>query len=687
MATSTERQDAGQSRRADASTGSLGTFVWSIAEILRGDFKQSEYGKVILPFVVMRRLDCILEGTKDAVISVAQDLPTGIDDATKDMMLFGAAGSHIRVYNLSTFTFKKIKGQDASQLHANLLDYVTKFSGNVRDIFLDKFLFTEQLKRLKDGGILWQVFDRFAQIDLHPDRVSNVEMGYLFEELIRRFSEISNETAGEHFTPREVIRLIVDLLLANDEAALTGTGIIRTVYDPACGTGGMLAITEERMKALNPKIRVELYGQELNGESFGICKSDMLVTGHDPEQIAFGNTLTGDAHKGKTFHYMLSNPPYGVDWKKYQDPIKEEAATLGKEGRFGAGLPRISDGQLLFLQHMISKMRQDEVGSRIGIVMNGSPLFTGGAASGESEIRRWMLENDWVEAIVALPTDLFYNTGIQTYVWLLTNRKAKPRRGKVQLIDASSERFWKSMRKSLGSKRREIPEEARKEIVRIYAKMLNGNGEYGEFSKVFRVADFGYREIRLERPLRLSFQVTPERIGRLRLDKTFLKIGSTEQEAIIACLESKLPTTLFRDANEFEKILAVALKGAGTKIGQTIKKSILSALAERDDEASICRDDDGHPEPDTELRDCEVVPLGEDLQSYVMREVTPFVPDAWIDQTYKDERDGKVGRVGYEVSLNRYFYKYIAPRPLPVIDSELKQLESDIAALLKEVAG
>ena len=303
-----------------------------------------------------------------------------------------------------------------------------------------------------------------------------------------------------------MIRLIVDLLLANDEAALTGSGIIRTVYDPACGTGGMLAITEERMKALNPKIRAELFGQELNGESFGICKSDMLVTGHDPEQIAFGNTLTNDAHRGKTFHYMLSNPPYGVDWKKYQDPIDEEAEALGKDGRFGAGLPRVSDGQLLFLQHMVSKMRQDEVGSRIGIVMNGSPFFTGGAGSGESEIRRWMLENDWVEAIVALPTDLFYNTGIQTYVWLLTNRKPKVRRGKVQLIDASSERFWKPMRRSLGSKRREIPEESRKEIVRIYARMLNGNGEYAEFSKIFNVSDFGYREIRVERPLRRSFK-------------------------------------------------------------------------------------------------------------------------------------------------------------------------------------
>jgi type I restriction enzyme M protein len=682
-----DQNDASSQKQKQAPAQSLGSFVWSVAEILRGDFKQSDYGKVILPFVVMRRLDCILEASKATVLKAAKGLPKGVDDPTKDMILFGAAGSNLKVYNLSAFTFKSLKGQDPGQLHANLLDYVTKFSSNVRDIFLDKFLFTDQLKRLKDGGILWQVFDRFTQVDLHPDRVSNVEMGYLFEDLIRRFSEISNETAGEHFTPREVIRLIVDLLLANDEAALTGTGIIRTVYDPACGTGGMLAITEERMKALNPKIRVELYGQELNGESFGICKSDMLVTGHDPEQIAFGNTLTNDLHKGKTFHYMLSNPPYGVDWKKYQDPIKEEADTLGNDGRFGAGLPRISDGQLLFLQHMISKMRNDESGSRIGIVMNGSPLFTGGAGSGESEIRRWILEKDWVEAIVALPTDLFYNTGIQTYVWLLTNRKAKARRGKVQLIDASSERFWKAMRKSLGSKRREIPEHARKEIVRIYARMLNGKGEYGEFSKIFDASDFGYREIRVERPLRLSFEVTPEHIARLKLEKSFLKLELAEQNAMIACLESKMPTNIYRNGDEFEKVLAKALKGAGIKISPPVRKVILSGFSERDEQAGVCRDGNGKPEADTELRDFEQIPLKESWESYVAREVTAFVPDSWVDQTYVDEKDAKIGRVGYEINFNRYFYKYVPPRSFNVIEQELKQLETEISALLQEVAG
>jgi type I restriction enzyme M protein len=531
------------------------------------------------------------------------------------------------------------------------------------------------------------VFERFCAIDLHPNQVSNIEMGYLFEDLIRRFSEISNETAGEHFTPREVIRLIVELLLANDQAALTGTGIIRTVYDPACGTGGMLALTEEAMTALNPKIRVELFGQELNGESFGICKSDMLVTGHNPEQIAFGNTLTEDAHTGKTFHYMLSNPPYGVDWKKYQDPIRAEYETKGFDGRFGPGLPRISDGQLLFLLHMISKMRDDEQGSRIGIVMNGSPLFTGGASSGESEIRRWMLENDWVEAIVALPTDIFYNTGISTYVWLLNNRKPKARRGKVQLIDASSERFWKSLRRSLGSKRREIPETARHEIVRTYADLLNGDGPYGEFSKIFDREDFGYREIRVERPLRLSFQVTPERLDVLKVEKPILKLGVSEQEDLIACLESRLPKAVFKNRDAFEKAVGKALKGAAIKIGPPVKKAILSIFSERDEEADICLNSDGGPEPDAELRDFELVPLKENWSDYVAREVTPFVSDAWVDQTYRDDRDGEIGRVGYEINFNRYFYKYVPPRPLAEIDAELEQLEAEIAGLLREVAA
>lgn len=663
---------------------SLGSFVWSIAELLRGDFKQSEYGKFILPFVVLRRLDCILEETKQSVLDMAATLPDDIDDEARDTLLSGVVGQNIRLYNLSRFTFASLKGQDAKDIHKNLIDYITKFSGNVRDIFLDKFLFTDQLKRLNDAGLLYQVFDRFTQIDLHPDAISNLEMGYLFEDLIRRFSEISNETAGEHYTPREVIRLIVSLLLINDKDALTGSGVIRQVYDPAAGTGGMLSIAEMEMKALNERIRVELFGQELNPESFAICKSDMLVTGHNPENIAFGNTLTQDAHGKRRFHYMLSNPPYGVDWKKYADPIKAEADELGMSGRFGAGLPRISDGQLLFLQHMISKMRNDEQGSRIGIVMNGSPLFTGGAGSGESEIRRWMLENDWVEAIIALPTDLFYNTGIQTYVWLLSNRKDPARRGKVQLIDASGERFWKSMRKSLGSKRREIPPEACDEIARIYAEMLNGDGDWGDVSKIFATTDFGYREIRVERPLKLAFAVTAEGLDTLRDAKPFQRLEDHEQILVLKALEGLPDGQRWINRDDFEKALTGAFRASGVKVGAPVRKAILSALSERDEDAAVCTDKQGNPEPDSDLRDHELVPLGEDWRDYVKREVLPFVPDAWVDESHTDAQDGGVGRVGYEINFNRYFYKYVPPRPLEEIDAELKTLEAEIAALLQE---
>jgi type I restriction enzyme M protein len=667
---------------------SLSSFVWSIAETLRGDFRQSEYGKVILPFVVLRRLDCILEASKGSVLNLAASLPADIDDDARDTLLSGAVGQNVRLYNLSRFTFGSLKGQDPKDIHKNLIDYITKFSPNVRDIFLDKFLFTDQLKRLNDAGLLFRVFDQFSQIDLHPEAISNLEMGYLFEELIRRFSEISNETAGEHYTPREVIRLIVALLLSNDKDALTGSGVIRQIYDPAAGTGGMLSIAEMEMKALNPRIRVELFGQELNPESFAICKSDMLVTGHDPENIAFGNTLTQDAHRGKRFHYMLSNPPYGVEWKKYADPIKEEAETQGMKGRFGAGLPRISDGQLLFLQHMISKMRNDEQGSRIGIVMNGSPLFTGGAGSGESEIRRWMLANDWVEAIIALPTDLFYNTGIQTYVWMLTNRKHASRRGKVQLIDASGERFWKSMRKSLGSKRREIPPQACEEIARIYHDMLNGNEGWEDVSKIFATTDFGYREIRVERPLKLAFAVTPDALETLRDAKPFQNLESYEQLRVLRALQDHLPAgQRWMSRDKFESALSTALRRNGVKIGAPIKKAILSAFSERDEEAGVCTDKDGNPEPDTDLRDHELVPLNEDWRTYVQREVLPFAPDAWVDKDYTDPQDSGVGRVGYEINFNRYFYKYVPPRPLAEIDAELKALEAEIAGLLQEVVA
>ncbi|MGI9371860.1 MAG: type I restriction-modification system subunit M [Hyphomicrobiales bacterium] len=673
---------------SDSDIKSLSALVWSIAEILRGDFKEFEYGKVVLPFVVLQRLDCILEGTKSQVLKRAASLPQAMDDEARDSILFATAGPNFKVYNQSLFTFESLRGQDAIDIHRNLIDYVNKFSANVRDIFLEKFLFIDQLKRLNDAGLLYQVFEKFARVDLHPDTISNLEMGYLFEELLRKFSEISNETAGEHYTPREVIRLIVSLLLVNDKDALTGSGVIRQIYDPAAGTGGMLAIAEMEMTALNPRIRVELFGQELNPESFAICKSDMLVTSHNPENIAFGNTLTQDAHQDKSFHYMLSNPPYGVKWEKYQDSIKAEAQEQGMSGRFGAGLPRISDGQLLFLQHMISKMRNDEAGSRIGIVMNGSPLFTGGAGSGESEIRRWMLEQDWIEAIIALPTDLFYNTGIQTYVWLLTNRKPVERRGTVQLIDASGDRFWKSMRKSLGSKRREIPQEATDDIARIYSEMLSNGSDLGDFSKVFDSTDFGYRQIRVERPLKLAFEVTEAGLESLKGAKPFQQLEEYQQTGILRALVNKLPPNeRWTDRAIFISALNGMLKQSSIKIEPPVKKAIISALSERDENAAVCKDSKGRVEADPELRDHELVPLGEDWRDYFQQEVLPFVPDAWVDKNYTDKRDGEIGRVGYEINFNRYFYKYVPPRPLKEIDAELNTLEAEIAGLLKEVVA
>ena len=662
------------------------SFIWSIAELLRGDLKQSEYGKVVLPFTVMRRLDCLLEPTKQAVLDMAADLPAETDDDMRFQLLAAEAKAGGRLYNDNEMTFAKLRDQDPDQLRQNLIRYISGFSPNVREIFFEKFKFTDELKRLEDAGILYEVFSRFAQIDLHPDTISNEEMGYLFEELIRRFSEISNETAGEHFTPREIVKLITDLVIANDKAALSGRNIVRRVYDPAAGTGGMLSMAEGNLRLANETLHVELFGQELNAESYAIAKSDMLVKGHDPSRIAHGNTLTDDAHRGETFHFMMSNPPFGVDWKKYANPIKAEHEEKGNQGRFGPGLPRISDGQLLFLMHMVSKMRDDAQGSRIGMVMNGSPLFTGGAGSGESEIRRWLMEQDLVEAIIALPTDLFYNTGIQTYVWLLNNRKDPAKRGKVQLIDASGERFWKSMRKSLGSKRREIPADAQQEIIRIYSEALNGDAGYGDVSRIFDATEFGYREIRVERPLKLAFTVTQEGIDALSAAKPFQRLNDDDQNRIMLALLKHLPEgERWMDRAAFDKALTTALKQAGAKPGAPVKKAILSALSERDEDAAICRDARGKPEPDTELRDHEQVPLGEDWRDYVELEVRPFVPDAWVDESVTDARDGDVGRVGYEINFNRYFYKYVPPRPLAEIDAELKELEAEIAGLLKEV--
>ncbi len=473
----------------------LSSFIWSVADLLRGDYKQSEYGKVILPFTVLRRLDCVLEPSKVAVLAEKEIREKA--GLNPEPFLLRKSGQLF--YNTSPLDLKKLMG-DQDHIGENLRAYMQAFSPAVRDIF-ESFEFHTQIDKLAKSGLLYLVTEKFANIDLHPDAVSNAQMGAVFEELIRKFAELSNETAGEHFTPREVIRLMVNLLFIEDDQALTKPGVVRSIYDPTAGTGGMLSVAGEHLASLNPDARLVMYGQELNPESYAICKADMLIKGQDIANIIFGNTLSADGLLGKLFDYMLSNPPFGVEWKKIEAIIRKEFEQMGFNGRFGPGLPRVSDGSLLFLLHLVSKMRPAvDGGSRFGIVLNGSPLFTGGAGSGESEIRRYMLENDLVEAIIGLPTDMFYNTGISTYIWIVSNRKPAARKGKVQLIDASS--FWQKMRKSLGSKRKELSPEHIDDITRLFGQFEEATRDGAPISRIFNNEDFGYRTITVERPER-----------------------------------------------------------------------------------------------------------------------------------------------------------------------------------------
>ncbi|AVM76072.1 type I restriction-modification system subunit M [Magnetospirillum gryphiswaldense] len=473
---------------------SLSAFIWSVADLLRGDYKQSEYGRVILPFTVLRRLDCVLEATKPAVLAEYQAKQA--QGIIPDPFVLRVAGQSF--FNVSPLDMKKLMG-DQDHISQNLYSYINGFSSAVRDIF-ERFKFHAQVEELAKAGLLYQVTERFTQVDLHPDQVSNHQMGLVFEELIRKFAELSNETAGEHFTPREVIRLMVNLIFIEDDDVLSKPGVVRTIYDPTAGTGGMLSIAGEYLEEHNPKARLTVFGQELNPESYAICKADMLIKGQDVSKIVFGNTLSEDGHPADRFDYMLSNPPFGVEWKKVEKEVRKEHETQGYNGRFGPGLPRVSDGSMLFLLHLISKMRPvAEGGSRFGIVLNGSPLFTGGAESGESEIRRYVLENDLLEAIIGLPTDMFYNTGISTYVWIVSNRKPEHRKGSVQLIDASG--MWQKMRKSLGSKRKELSDDHIAEITRLFGAFTEAEADGKPISRNFKNSDFGYRTITVERPL------------------------------------------------------------------------------------------------------------------------------------------------------------------------------------------
>jgi type I restriction enzyme M protein len=651
-------------------------FIWSVADLLRGTYKQSDYGKVILPLVVIRRLDCVLEPTKDAVLKRAKSLKGKVENV--EPVLRSVAGQQF--YNTSPLDFRRLL-DDPNHIADNLRFYIGGFSEAARDV-IEKFDFNTQIGKLDKANLLYKVIARFADIDLHPDAVSNIEMGYLYEELIRRFSELSNETAGEHFTPREVIRLMVNLLFIEDQKALTKKGIVRTLFDPACGTGGMLSVAEDHLRALNPGARLEVFGEELNDETYAICRSDMMLKGQDAFHIVSGNSFSDDGHKGSRFDYLLANPPFGVEWKNVEDEVKNEAATKGFAGRFGAGVPRINDGSFLFLQHMISKMKPpSKGGSRLAIVFNGSPLFTGGAGSGESEIRRWIIENDWLEAVVALPEQLFYNTGISTYFWIVTNRKSPERKGKVQLVDARE--HWVKMRKSLGEKRKQISDEQIDDVTRLYGEFVEG-----ERVKILPNEAFGFMRITVERPLRLRWEVALDTLDRLAKDRSWVKLSESEQEAVSSRM-NELVGTITTD----RKVLANKI-GAEPK---AITKALWKVLAVQDPDAPVVLDRKGEPEPDPDLRDNENVllpavavewreDLSERLSSveyratlsdYMADEVLPYVTDAWVDHDKT--------KIGYEIPLTRHFYRYTPPRPLEEIDGEIKALEKEIQDLLSEV--
>lgn len=686
-------------------------FIWKIAELLRGPYKAEKYGDVILPMAVLRRFDCLLEETKDAVVEKAKT--TDIE-----MILNRVAGHGFS--NQSKFDFAKLL-DDPDNIRANFEAYIQGFSTNIREI-IENFEFDKEIKKLDDNNLLFLVLKEFSNIDLHPEVVSNQEMGYIFEELIRRFSE--NAEAGDHYTPREVIELMVNLIFNEVKEELTTPGSILTVGDFACGTGGMLSVASKYIKRLNPGAQVEVFGQELNPQSYAICRSDILIKGQKEKNIAFGNSFTADGHKNQKVRFALMNPPFGVDWKKDKGFIDNEVQELGFNGRFGAGTPRTSDGSLLFLQHMLSKMMDDEKGSRMAIIFNGSPLFTGDAGSGESEIRRWVIENDLLEGIIALPNDLFYNTGIATYIWILTNRKndnilkGPVRTGRVQLVDATN--FYHKMRKSLGSKRNRISNTDINEIARIY-----GDFKENETCKIFDNKEFGFLKVTVERPLRLNFQISEDRIENLYAVSAFAKLydeakveelelkkekmtikkkevtdlsklykGKVIQDNIMDILKANCGDDLIKNRDEFEGILKIILKDLSLSNG--LYKAVLTALSERDETADYCMKGK-KKEADSSLRDTETIPLSIDVAEfevetdkhtkkenknileYIEREVKPHVNEFWLDHSKT--------KIGYEIPFTRYFYKYEELRPFKDIMLEIDELEKEIQSEIKKVIG
>lgn len=708
-------------------TTEIANFIWSICNLLRGPYKRNEYRKVILPMTVLRRFDCLLQPTKAKVLA---EYPKYKGKPDTVIMAFMERITDWPFYNLSKLDLAKLL-DDPDSLAPNLNAYINGFSKNVREI-MERFAFDQQIVKMAEKNLLYEVVKAFCkpEIDLSfaglTSAEANIQMGYVFEELIRIGAEQANEEAGEHFTPREVIRLMVNLLLS-PEKDLGKSHVVKTIYDPACGTGGMLSVAEQYIRSLNKDANPHLFGQDWNDESWAVCRSDMLIKGEDPDSIILGDSFTRDGFdrnaEGKkwTFDYMLANPPFGVEWKQQEKYITHEAETMGYEGRFGAGLPRINDGAFLFLQHMIAKMRAPkDGGSRICIVFNGSPLFTGDAGSGESSIRQWIIENDWLEAIVALPDQLFYNTGISTYLWVITNKKAARRKGKVQLIDAR--RFCVKMPKSLGNKRYKLgdPKDRANEpnhiadITSIYGSFDDGTiRSFPEedpisketvqkekiVSKIFDNADFGYYKITVERPLRLNFQATVVRIARIEIESGFASLATSAKKsekarieeveagrarqanirALLAAFEKKHGDKLYKDRKAFLIDLRELDRKLDVRLSTPEIKAVIGALGERDESAEICRDRNGNPECDSELRDTENVPLKESVEEYFKREVLPHVPDAWINESKT--------KVGYEIPLNRHFYVYEPPRELEVIEKDIEELEQEIMKLLGAMTG
>ena len=650
--------------------------IWQIADLLRGPYRPPQYERVMLPMTVLRRFDCVLAPTKSKVLAACERRKgSKLKDEALDSVLNVAAGQ--RFHNHSALDFEKLKG-DPDHIAEHLVNYIQGFSANVRRIF-EYFEFEAEIQKMQEAGILYLVVSKFCDVDLHPDRVPNEQMGLIFENLIRRFNELANETAGDHFTPREVIRLMVNILFIEDSDLLATPGTVRKLLDPACGTGGMLAEAQNYLREHHPQARLFVFGQDYNRRAYATAASDMLMKQVDHngagDNILFGDSLTDDQFDSDAFDYFLTNPPFGVDWKRQKQYIQQEHDKLGFAGRFGAGLPRVNDGSLLFLQHMLAKFEpvradQHKHGSRLAIVFSGSPLFTGGAGSGESEIRRWIIENDWLEAIIALPEQMFYNTGIGTYIWILTNRKERRRKGRIQLVDARG--FWTpggsaDSKRSLGDKRRHISTQQVAEIVKLY-----GRFEDGEHLKLFDNADFGYTRVTIERPLRLRYQMTIE--DKARFLDAYPQLLDDIQE-----IDNMLGREPQRDWNFVWGSIENQLHERRSKWKKNEQKLFREVFTQIDPEAKPVFKDSrsGEYEPDSKLRDFENVPLGEDIDKYFEQEVRSHVPDSWMDR----DKD----KVGYEINFNRYFYEYTPPRPIEKIDIELQEAEEEIMRLLREV--